>query len=97
LDPLTLRSPGFGITLVSQSSTSTLHSAECLSQPPSAGPSRMQHTPEDIALHAARLLLEEISKGGCVDGRHQWLVMLLMILGKEDVGKCLMGDLTAHR
>jgi RNA 3'-terminal phosphate cyclase-like protein len=84
------RSPGYGLTLVSQSSTSVLHSAECLS---SSEPT----TPEDVALHAARMLLDEIGRGGCVDSRHQWLVMLLMVLGKEDVGKCMMGDLTAHR
>ena len=53
-------------------------------------------TPEDIALQAARSLLEEIQRGGCVDSKHQWLVLLLMVLGKEDVGRCLMGDLTAH-
>ena len=103
------KSPGYGITLISQSSTSVLHSSECLSTPPQSsssasstttvqgeGASRTIQTPEDIALHAARLLLEDISTGGCVDSKHQWLVMLLMILGKEDVSKCLMGDLTAH-
>ena len=86
------RSPGYGLILISQSSTSALHSAECLSIPSSTSQS-----PEDIAMHASRLLLEEISKGGCVDGKHQWLVMLLMVLGKEDVSKCLMGDMTPHR
>ena len=82
------KSPGYGLTLVAQSSTSALHAAEALS------PSAL--TPEDIALHAARLLLEEIASGGCVDRNHQWLILLLMVLGKEDVGKCLMGPLTAH-
>jgi RNA 3'-terminal phosphate cyclase-like protein len=96
-NPTDSRSPGYGITLVSQSTTSALHSSECLSIPASSAPSRIQQTPEDIALHAARSLLEEISRGGCVDSKHQWLVLLLMVLGKEDVGKCLMGDLTAHR
>lgn len=83
---------------MSTSSTSALHASECLSATPStsATPSRLQQTPEDVALHAARLLLEEVAKGGCVDGKHQWMVMLLMALGKEDVSKCLMGDLTAH-
>lgn len=99
------KSPGYGITLISQSTTSVLHSSECLSTPPPSaattpnageGASRTVQTPEDIALHAARLLLEDISTGGCVDSKHQWLVLLLMVLGKEDVSKCLMGDLTAH-
>lgn len=84
------RSPGYGLTLVAQSSTSTAHSAECLNTGGAVS------TPEDIALQAARSLLEEIQRGGCVDSKHQWLVMLLMVLGKEDVGRCLMGDLTAH-
>jgi len=99
------KSPGYGITLISQSTTSVLHSSECLSVPaPSSSssnttttaPSRAVQTPEEIALHAARLLLEDIATGGCVDSKHQWLVLLLMVLGKEDVSKCLMGDLTAH-
>ncbi|EIW68216.1 hypothetical protein TREMEDRAFT_32298 [Tremella mesenterica DSM 1558] len=89
------KSPGYGLTLVSQSTTSALHSFESLSTPPSESKT-IQQTPEDIALFSARGLLEEINKGGCVDGKHQWLVLLLMALGKEDVGKCLMGDLTSH-
>ena len=84
------RSPGYGLTLVAQSSTFALHAAEC------AHSSGSFHTPEDVALHASRLLLDEIQTGGCIDSKHQWLVLLLMALGKEDVGRCLMGRLTAH-
>lgn len=96
------KSPGYGLTLVAQSTTDALHAAEAMSAaPPSAkeasrGAESVVQTPEDIAIHAARGLLEEISHGGAVDAKHQWLVLLLMVLGKEDVGKCLMGDLTAH-
>lgn len=89
------KSPGYGITLVSQSTTDVVHLAEALTSPPTKGVAITQ-TPEDLATHAARLLLEEITHGGCVDSKHQWLVLLLMVLGKEDVGKCLLGDLTAH-
>ncbi|CAK9780637.1 18S rRNA biogenesis protein [Cutaneotrichosporon oleaginosum] len=88
------KSPGYGITLVAQSTTDAVHSAEALAHTP--GSEGGVQTPEDVATHAARLLLEEISHGGAVDSKHQWLVLLLMVLGKEDVGKCLMGDLTAH-
>lgn len=94
------KSPGYGLTLVSQSSTGVVRSAESLSVTPGAAATAAgshNQTPEDIALHAARLLLEELSTGGCVDSKHQWLVMLLMVLGKEDVGRCLMGPLTAYR
>jgi RNA 3'-terminal phosphate cyclase-like protein len=91
------KSPGYGLTLVSQSSTGVVRSAESLSVTPGSSAAATSQTPEDIALHAARLLLEELSGGGCVDSKHQWLVMLMMVLGKEDVGRCLMGPLTAYR
>lgn len=91
------KSPGYGLTLVSQSSTGVVRSAESLSVTPGSSAASTSQTPEDIALHAARLLLEELSGGGCVDSKHQWLVMLMMVLGKEDVGRCLMGPLTAYR
>ncbi|KAL7422546.1 hypothetical protein Q5752_003194 [Cryptotrichosporon argae] len=100
------KSPGYGLTLVAESTTGALHGAECVSlqsrtdKAGAADAARREvapaQVPEDIAMHAARLLLEEISRGGCVDGKHQWLVLLLMVLGKEDVGRCRMGDLTAH-
>jgi RNA 3'-terminal phosphate cyclase-like protein len=48
--------------------------------------------PEDIALEATQSLLNEISMGGCVDRKHQCLVLLMMVLGSEDVGRCRMGE-----
>lgn len=50
--------------------------------------------PEDIGLQAARALVAEISQGGCVDRKHQTLVLLMMVLGSEDVGRCRMGEPT---
>jgi RNA 3'-terminal phosphate cyclase-like protein len=44
---------------------------------------------------AAKLLLSEIRKGGCVDTTSQWLNILLMILAPEDVSKIRIGDLSA--
>jgi RNA 3'-terminal phosphate cyclase len=41
---------------------------------------------EDVALQAARSLLTEIERGGCVDQKHQTLVLLKMVPGSEDVG-----------
>lgn len=54
-------------------------------------------TPEDIALTASRELLVAIRQGGCVDRKHQWLVLLYMVLGSEDVGRVRMGQLSARR
>ena len=102
----TFRSPGYGLTLLSQSTTSALHTAETISVPapsrsnpsdhadPTTNSSNTFQTPEDLALNAARALLEQISRGGCVDESYQWLVCLLMVLGSEDVARCRMSKLT---
>lgn len=50
--------------------------------------------PEDIGERAAQLLLQEICQRGCVDSRSQWLNLLMMALGPEDVSKLRVGKLT---
>lgn len=80
------RSPGYALTLLSESTTSALHCSEAVSQPGVA--------PEDVALQATRTLLREIRSGGCVDQSHQILVLLFMVLGSEDVGRVRMGEPT---
>ncbi|CAG8628850.1 4509_t:CDS:2, partial [Acaulospora colombiana] len=62
---------------------------------PEEGP--LPTTPEDVALAASRSLLLEIQKGGCVDRKHQWLILLYMALGSEDVGRVKMGPLSPRR
>ncbi|KAJ7685311.1 RNA 3'-terminal phosphate cyclase/enolpyruvate transferase [Mycena polygramma] len=80
------KSPGYALSLLAESTTSALHCSEAMSQPGVA--------PEDIALQATRALLAEINTGGCVDRQHQTLVLLMMVLGSEDVGRCRMGEPT---
>lgn len=80
------RSPGYALSLLAESTTGAMHSAEAVSQP--------GVTPEDIALQASRALLSEINRGGCVDRQHQTLVLLMMVLGSEDVGRCRMSEPT---
>ncbi|KAG8865400.1 hypothetical protein FRB96_000290 [Tulasnella sp. 330] len=72
------KSPGFALTLLSESTTSAIYCSETVSSP--------GVTPEDVALMASRSLLDEIRARGCVDQKHQCLIMLLMVLGSEDVG-----------
>lgn len=76
------------MTLLAESTTGAMHCAEAISKPGVA--------PEDIALTAARALLSEIKKGGVVDRQHQSLVLMMMVLGSEDVGRCRMGEPTAR-
>ena len=74
---------------MAESTTSAMYCAEAVSQ---AGVA-----PEDIALQATRALLDEVQKGGCVDQKHQSLVLIMMVLGSEDVGRCRMSLPTARR
>ncbi|KAF5330851.1 hypothetical protein D9619_005612 [Psilocybe cf. subviscida] len=80
------KSPGYALTLLAESTTSAIYCAEAIAEPGVA--------PEDIGLKATRALLAEVEKGGCVDEMHQVLVLLMMVLGSEDVGRCQMGEPT---
>jgi RNA 3'-terminal phosphate cyclase-like protein len=80
------KSPGYALTLLAESTTTAIHCSEAISEPGMA--------PEDVALVATRALLSEIEAGGCIDRRHQSLVLLMMILGSEDVGRVVMSEPT---
>ncbi|XP_028567765.2 RNA 3'-terminal phosphate cyclase-like protein [Podarcis muralis] len=87
------KSPGFGLTLVAETTNGTFLSAELASSPQGQGPAVL---PEDLAINCAKLLLEEIHRGGCVDSTNQSLVLLLMTLGQQDVSKVLLGPLSPY-
>ncbi|KAJ9071636.1 hypothetical protein DSO57_1036525 [Entomophthora muscae] len=80
------KSPGYGLSLVAESTTDVLVSAEYF-----AGPGE---TPEDLGIRVARMLLAEIQDGGCVDSLHHSLYLLWMVLCPEDVSKLRIGQLT---
>ncbi|KAJ2395781.1 hypothetical protein GGI05_001422 [Coemansia sp. RSA 2603] len=79
-------SPGFGLSLVAESTTGALVTAELCAEPGDA--------PEDVGARAARLLLAEIARGGCFDSAHQWMALLLMTLAPEHVVRTRIGKLT---
>ncbi|BGP36038.1 hypothetical protein JCM10296v2_007890 [Rhodotorula toruloides] len=81
------KSPGYAITLVASSTSHVLHSSESSSCPPASTTSTAPQTPEDLGVLAARQLLSQIARGGCVDRGWEWLVTTLLVLGGEDVGK----------
>ena len=72
--------------------TSTMNSNLNISSSSSASVS----APEDIGKESAELLLEEVYRGGCVDSSHQSLVLLLMVLGPEEVARVKTGPLTPY-
>jgi len=70
------RSPGYGISLVAETTTGCLISAEGAATHPKAdGEENMEKIgpvlPEDIGLQAVTQLLEEVKQGGVIDSTHQ--------------------------
>ncbi|EZF28599.1 RNA 3'-terminal phosphate cyclase-like protein [Trichophyton mentagrophytes] len=76
---------GFGLSLVAESSTGCLYSADVAS-PPSGG-----QPPEDIGKQCAYQLLESIATGGCVSKVAAPTMLTLMSMGSEDVGRLQVG------
>ena len=76
---------GFGLSLVAESSTGSLYSAD-LASPPSGGV-----PPEEIGKHCAYQLLEAVSLGGTVSLAAAPTVLTLMAMGSEDVGRIQLG------
>ncbi|XP_077004386.1 RNA 3'-terminal phosphate cyclase-like protein isoform X2 [Tamandua tetradactyla] len=87
------KSPGFGLSLVAETTNGTFLSAELASNPQGQGVAVL---PEDLGRNCAQLLLEEIYRGGCVDSTNQSLALLLMTLGQQDVSKVLLGPLSPY-
>lgn len=92
-------SPGYGITLVAETTSGCLISAEAAAIAGStgalAGSTREQQQqlviPEDVGRAAAQQLLEEVSRGGVVDAAHQGFLLLLAALGPREMNKVCKG------
>ncbi|KAI5296638.1 hypothetical protein KEM52_004470 [Ascosphaera acerosa] len=76
---------GFGLSLVAESSTGCLYSADMVSPPAGGVP------PEDIGKKCAYQLLETVSLGGCVSPVALPTMVTLMSMGSEDVGRLEIG------
>lgn len=76
---------GFGLSLVAESTTGCLYSADVVS-PPSGG-----QPAEDLGQQCAYQLLESVSRGGCVSNVAASILLILMAMGSEDVGRVQLG------
>lgn len=76
---------GFGLSLVAESSSGSLYSAD-LASPPSGGV-----PPEELGQQCAYQLLEMISLGGAVSPTAAPSMLTLMAMGSEDVGRLSLG------
>ncbi|GFO01211.1 RNA 3'-terminal phosphate cyclase-like protein [Plakobranchus ocellatus] len=88
------KSPGFGLTLVAETTEGAFLAAEQVSNAKGSG--EEPSVPEDLGRKAATCLLQEIYRGGCVDSTSQGLACLLMVLGQQDVSKIQTGELTPY-
>lgn len=76
---------GFGLSLVAESPTGCLYSADSSSPPEGGIP------PEDVGKVCAFQLLESIERGGCVSIEAVSTMVTLMSMGSEDVGRVQLG------
>ncbi|KAF2076023.1 hypothetical protein CYY_002683 [Polysphondylium violaceum] len=84
-------SPGYGLTLVAETTTGCCLSAECM-----GGSGEKNETPEELGERAAISLMEEIYNGGCIDSHNQSLALLFMVLCPEDISKIRLGKITPY-
>lgn len=75
---------GFGLSLVAETNTTTLYSAD-IASPPTGG-----ETPEDLGRKCALQLLEAVEEGGCASRIVAPTMLTLMAMGSEDVGRITM-------
>jgi RNA 3'-terminal phosphate cyclase-like protein len=92
-------SPGYGVSLVAETTSGCLISAEGAAVGEARGDDEEEEKaapvlPEDIGTRAAMQLLEEIKEGGVVDSTHQSLLFILCALCPEDVSKVRVGKLS---
>lgn len=76
---------GFGLSLVAETNTNMLYSAD-IASPPSGG-----KPPEDLGRKCAYQLLESIEQGGCITNVSAPTMLTLMSMGSEDVGRIVVG------
>jgi len=88
------KSPGYGLSLVAETTTECTLSADLVTELEGEGAEKHVNIPEDLGSNAAMLLLEEIRRGGCIDSSFQSLALLLTALGPEESCKVRIGPLT---
>ncbi|KAL8143457.1 hypothetical protein V2J09_016489 [Rumex salicifolius] len=97
-------SPGYGISLVAETTSGCFISADTAVSNPHANDAIVMEDLEkktlmpadEVGEKIASLLLGEIAQGGVVDSTHQGLLFLLCALCPEDVSKVRVGKLSPY-
>ncbi|KAL2458532.1 putative RNA 3'-terminal phosphate cyclase-like protein [Abeliophyllum distichum] len=97
------KSPGYGITLVAETTSGCFISADTVVSYASGKEDGMDDEenkelspPEDVGEQITSMLLGEIEQEGVVDSTHQGLLFLLCALCPQDVSKVRVGQLVPH-
>ncbi|CAN7029711.1 unnamed protein product [Brassica rapa subsp. trilocularis] len=97
------KSPGYGISLVAETTAGCYISADTAVSCGRADETgeidveRQERKPaEDTGVEIASWLLQEIEKGGVVDSTHQGLLFILCALCQQDVSKVRVGTLSPY-
>ncbi|KAJ0013245.1 hypothetical protein Pint_21701 [Pistacia integerrima] len=97
------RSPGYGISLVAETTSGCFISADTAVSHAQGEAGEIDNDekeeltpPENVGEEIASFLLEEIQKGGVVDSTHQGLLFLLCALCEPDVSKVRVGKLSPY-
>lgn len=98
------KSPGYGISLVAETTSGCFISADTAISYPRREETDMVEgdekeelmPPEDVGEQIASLLLGEIEQGGVADSTHQGLLFLLCALCPQDVSKVRVGKLSPY-
>jgi RNA 3'-terminal phosphate cyclase-like protein len=88
-------SSGYALFLQAESDTGVRLSVEYTPEPTNKDHPTL-NVPEDIGIHTAKLLCDEIHSGGCIDSKNQWIILLLMSLSSQDVSKVRFGKLAPY-
>eukprot|EP01147_Barroeca_monosierra_P000469 gene469-3802_t len=80
------KTPGFGISLVAETTQQCLFCAQTTATP--------RQQPEELGVLCSNLLLDEIKRNGSVDSQCQHVTFALMALCSQDVSKVCVGDLS---
>ncbi|CEF98801.1 RNA 3'-terminal phosphate cyclase/enolpyruvate transferase, alpha/beta [Ostreococcus tauri] len=98
------KSPGYGLSLVAETTTGCVLGADGASTACSSAKDEASgvdwsddaeaRVPEDIGRRVAEALVAEIQRGGVVDSTHQSLALILLACGPEQVSRVRLGQLT---
>jgi RNA 3'-terminal phosphate cyclase-like protein len=96
------KSPGYALSLVAETDTDVRYSTECAYKPrldENDIEENLQNdyafpAPEDLGIRVARQILQEIKNGGTIDAISQWIHVMFMAIGPEDVSKVRVGTIT---